>query len=175
VLALAAFMIDGSGKVAAMTNAAEIMIRDGELVVLKNGYVEGITESETQKIREAIAVHLLSADILEHSKAFALRGFRGSLATVRVASLRGGQCDCAKAIVGMVAVEQHVPSAKSLYGLTSTEAEVAASLLTGARAYEIARQRKVSIETVRTQIKAIYLKFGVNSQVEFISALRWLK
>lgn len=57
----------------------------------------------------------------------------------------------------------------SQFGLTECEAVVARMLFDGARTAEIAEKRNVSRETVRTQAKAIYLKFGVRSQVALIA------
>jgi len=155
-----------------MTTAAEHMMRAGDLLNLKNGRIEGTTKPESRKIHEAIASHLLSSEVPAHSKSFTLRGNHGSFATVRITSLRGGRCKCGNMLVGFLFIEQHIASSKSLDRLTAKEAEVAAALLTGARAPEIARQRRVSKETVRSQIKAVYRKFGVKGQVAFISALR---
>ena len=168
----AVFMIDEAGKVAAMTSAAEHMIRDRDLLSLKKGRIEGTTKSETLKLHAAITAHLHPDVIPSHSKPFTLRGAHGSFATVRVTTLHGGHCKCGKLRVGLLFVEQHVASSQSLDRLTAKEAEVAAALLTGARAPDIARERKVSKETVKSQIKAVYRKFGVKSQVAFIAALR---
>jgi DNA-binding CsgD family transcriptional regulator len=51
--------------------------------------------------------------------------------------------------------------------LTTAEREVALELLRGRRPVEIAATRKVSIETIRSQIKQIYAKLEVKSIMEF--------
>jgi DNA-binding CsgD family transcriptional regulator len=59
--------------------------------------------------------------------------------------------------------------AVSQFGLTECETVVACMLFDGVRTAEIAERRNVSRETVRTQAKSIYLKFGVGSQVALIA------
>lgn len=53
----------------------------------------------------------------------------------------------------------------ALFGLTSAEKHVATQAANGFAATEIALSRGVSVNTVRTQIEAIYAKTGQNSQL----------
>lgn len=53
--------------------------------------------------------------------------------------------------------------------LTSTEGQVLELLMQGRSALEIASERFVSLPTVRTQIKAVLAKLGVNSQLEAVA------
>jgi DNA-binding CsgD family transcriptional regulator len=55
--------------------------------------------------------------------------------------------------------------------LTSTEIQIAEYLAQGQSAELIAAKRGVSVETVRTQIKAIMAKLGVTRQVEVVVRL----
>ena len=54
------------------------------------------------------------------------------------------------------------------YGLTGAETEVAALMRDGLPAPEIAEQRGVAPETVKTQIKAILAKTGTRNRVQFV-------
>lgn len=64
------------------------------------------------------------------------------------------------------------PSAlQSLYGMTPTEANVAIALANGASTRQISEQHHVSIETVKTQLKNIYSKMGVNKQQDVVRLL----
>ena len=56
--------------------------------------------------------------------------------------------------------------------LTVAERDVAKELLSGRRPADIAHRRKVSIGTIRSQIKRIYAKLGVSRLVEFIAKAR---
>lgn len=57
------------------------------------------------------------------------------------------------------------------YGLTLSEAKVAASLVRGEAPGELAAIRGVTINTVRSQIQRVYAKVGVNSQLELARKL----
>jgi len=62
-------------------------------------------------------------------------------------------------------------------GLTRRETEVLGLILEGLSAQEMARESYVSLPTIRTQIRSIFLKLGVNSQLEAAAmarAMGWL-
>lgn len=56
--------------------------------------------------------------------------------------------------------------------LSETEQEILAALMEGSYAQEIASQRFVSLATVRTQIRSLLRKLGVNSQLAAVAVAR---
>jgi DNA-binding CsgD family transcriptional regulator len=58
---------------------------------------------------------------------------------------------------------------KAIYGLTTTEAALAARLAIGADLAKIGRQLGIKHETARTHLKHVFLKLGVSKQGELIS------
>lgn len=58
-----------------------------------------------------------------------------------------------------------------VYELTPAEAQVAISIANGINPEEIANINDVAISTIRSQLKAIYRKLGVNSQAELVKVL----
>ena len=58
-----------------------------------------------------------------------------------------------------------------VYGLTAAEAQVAISIANGMSPDEIATLHKVTISTVRSQLKQIYRKLGINHQTELVKIL----
>lgn len=60
---------------------------------------------------------------------------------------------------------------QNAHGLTPAEARVAIALLEGSSAREVANYLGVSFNTVRTQIKEIYAKLGVNSRANFVKLM----
>lgn len=60
---------------------------------------------------------------------------------------------------------------QALFGLTAAEAALALGLLDGKRLTEIAAARKVSVETVRTQLRALFKKTGVARQADLMRTL----
>jgi DNA-binding CsgD family transcriptional regulator len=63
---------------------------------------------------------------------------------------------------------------RSLYGLTPAQTEIANGLLTGYTLDEIACLRKVSVGTVRQQLKTIMSKTGVSRQSDLVKLLMTL-
>ena len=63
---------------------------------------------------------------------------------------------------------------QSVYALSSAEARLALLLLEGRSIYEAAERNRVTRETVRTQLKSIFLKTGTRRQGELISLLAGL-
>jgi DNA-binding CsgD family transcriptional regulator len=57
---------------------------------------------------------------------------------------------------------------QSAHGLTPAEARVAIVLLEGRSAQEVADRLGVSFHTVRTQIREVYAKLGVDSRARFV-------
>lgn len=60
----------------------------------------------------------------------------------------------------------------SRHGLTSAESEVALALADGSSLAAIARDRGVSLPTVRSQLQSIFSKLGVCRQAELVARLR---
>lgn len=58
-----------------------------------------------------------------------------------------------------------------IFGLTGAEAALVAAMADGLRLAEIADRRGVTRETVRTQLKHVFLKTGTNRQVDLIRSL----
>lgn len=55
------------------------------------------------------------------------------------------------------------------YGLTRSEARLAAALPNGGTLLEVARRLGISYETARTQLRAVFVKTGVNRQSELVA------
>lgn len=59
----------------------------------------------------------------------------------------------------------------SIYGLTESEGHAARALFCGQTVTEIARERNVSVDTVRTQVRKLYGKIGAQSREKFFKML----
>jgi DNA-binding CsgD family transcriptional regulator len=57
------------------------------------------------------------------------------------------------------------------YKLTATEIRIASSIASGHSPKEVAIADHISYETVRTHLRNIYSKLGVNSQVGLVALL----
>jgi DNA-binding CsgD family transcriptional regulator len=61
---------------------------------------------------------------------------------------------------------------RALFNLTAAEVALARGLLEGRRLREIAAARRVSLETVRTQLRAVFRKTGVARQTDLVRMLQ---
>ena len=64
---------------------------------------------------------------------------------------------------------------RGAFGLTATEAEVALALVGGASASAIARDRAVSLETIRSHLKTIFAKTGTRRQAHLVALILQLR
>lgn len=60
---------------------------------------------------------------------------------------------------------------RSAFGLTDSETQTALALFNGKTVTEVADARKVSVETVRTQVRKLYIKMGAQSREKFYKKL----
>lgn len=60
---------------------------------------------------------------------------------------------------------------QTAYGLTQAESRVAVQLVSTGSAQEVADKLGVSVNTVRSQIKQIYLKLGVDTRTDFVKLM----
>jgi len=61
---------------------------------------------------------------------------------------------------------------RSLFGLTDTESKVAALMAAGFDYREIAAQRELSVQTVRSYTKSIFRKLGVKSRTGVVTTIQ---
>lgn len=63
----------------------------------------------------------------------------------------------------------YLPDVGAILGLTPSEARIIQGLVDGRRADQLAQDLAISLETVRTHIRRIYSKTGVNSREQLIA------
>jgi DNA-binding CsgD family transcriptional regulator len=85
----------------------------------------------------------------------------------------GGSRFAAIALIGDPERAQRLPfeTMRSVYGLTPAEAKLALLLLEGKSISEAAHENEVTKDTVRSQVKSIFLKTGTRRQGELIGLL----
>ncbi|WP_244513119.1 MULTISPECIES: helix-turn-helix transcriptional regulator [unclassified Ensifer] len=66
---------------------------------------------------------------------------------------------------------QHFDDLKVSCGLTPAEIRIASGVAAGLTLKEMSQANGVSYETIRTQLKSIYAKTGVNSQAALVKLL----
>lgn len=174
-LSVAAFALDGFGRVVALSERAERLLQDDALLRLKHGRLECIAARDTDKLNRAVSSCVLTGSPPPPPTCVVISNRGGVSATLRISQLPRERIDIGFGAIALVVVEkaEHpMLSPRMLVGLTLAEREVSLALLRGERAAQIARRRRVSIHTVRSQIKSIYAKAGVSGYVEYLAKVR---
>jgi DNA-binding CsgD family transcriptional regulator len=176
-LAISAFVCDAFGRVIAMSELAESMVRSGEFMSIRNRRLCAHSPTASGVLDDSILCGVRrEPGAPKKGLNIVLTNAAGKkAATAQVISLPRDRCDIGLGATMLVIVDERkrtsLEDASKSLGLTRAEASVAAQLVKGARARDISKSRAVSIETVRTQIKNIYEKAEVSTQAEFIALL----
>ena len=171
-LAVAAFVVDGSGAVHHLNAAARAFLAD-------DGFVR-IADSRLRFSKNTLNAALDAAlrEATQTPSRFSLLPIRSSkreMYEVAVSPLQGGRANVSDAPLALVVIAGPRPDAecivrrvRPLYGLTEAEARVMAALALGATVDEIARTHGVRPSTVRAQVRSIFDKTGVHRQSDLV-------
>lgn len=184
-LSIPAFVCDRSGAVRALTPAAEALITSERGLQLKLGRLHATEQADAQALRDVIGIA-------------ALGQVKPGPPLQRTVVVHGGPADMSPLVLDVIALprreyefsfaprvlvvargaratdERKTAILQAAYALTVAEAQIALQLSAGRTAEAIASSRGVAVGTVRTQIKAIFAKIGVNRQVELVARLNAL-
>lgn len=172
------WLVDATLRIQWSNRAAEAMMRQDGLFAGRGGRLALSDTGDDSRL--AALVRSAANRKLEgaSAKSLLLQGEAGALeleimpATVPDAALRGAQ---ALAMVMGRAIGLKSDADKILretIGLTATEARLAVEVARGAELEEISAARGISNETVRTQLRSVYLKSGTSRQAG-LAALVW--
>jgi DNA-binding CsgD family transcriptional regulator/PAS domain-containing protein len=170
-IACGLIVTDASGRILLANAAAESLLRAGDTLCQQQGRLASRDDAMTEQLIAAVR------------SASEGRGARGGI--VRLAA--GPASTSLRMIVApmsgptpaaMILIEDPADRSDrligqlvSIFGFTPTEALIARQLLRGRALGEIAAERGVSLETVRSQVKSIYGKANVRSQIELITLM----
>jgi DNA-binding CsgD family transcriptional regulator len=175
-LSIAAFAVDGFGRMVAASAAGERIVCEGQFLRVVRGRFQACDEAGTRAIEQAVlgSARRLPGSAPSPAEIFQLRGADGKVAAkAQVIPLPRERSDIGLGAVGLLVIDRRRQESFQFlveqWGLTRAEADVAVDLSRGARAGDISRVRGVSRETVRSQIKSIYAKARVTSQPAFIA------
>ena len=159
----------GDGRVVRCNRRAETILKRGDGLMLRGGRLHTLHAPSRGTLAGAVA------------RAFRCEGYVDALLVPRTG---GGTYELSfvscwagtrREVQAFVHDRQDrdpslVARLRALYGLTAAEADVAAGLETATLA-ELAASRGTSVETVRSQIKAISAKLGCQRQLEIVSLI----
>ena len=176
-LSIAAFVCNVHGRVQRMTQAAEKLVSDGGALKLRNGWLGCISESEERALGLAVeqAARGLERPGSPLARSIVINSGQGPL-TLNVLPLPKSAIEFSLQPRVVVIVRsansddtRRAEILSSVYGLTQAETQIALFLTQGKAAEAIARERQVSVGTVRAQIKSLLAKFGVSKQIELVA------
>jgi DNA-binding CsgD family transcriptional regulator len=183
-LSIPVFVCDCTGRVGALTQAAESLVTTGRGLELKAGRLRACWPDEEKALGDAIRATIIwRADgpgpaVL---RTVIVRGRDHHHTAPLVLDVLPLPCQPYQfAFAPRVLVVARGPRGskarraailRATYSLTSTETQIADHLAEGNSTELIAAKRGVAVETVRTQIKAIMAKLGVSRQVELVVRL----
>ncbi|MDQ8757356.1 helix-turn-helix transcriptional regulator [Sphingosinicella sp. LHD-64] len=171
----AVFVCDAGARVAAMTGAATALLTNGQLRLI-NGRLDVPHPRDAALLRAALVQHGHGNRLLE---TVVIHGELGSLPLILdiCPAPRGSwhfRFEPQLLVIARSVQRWHGqagPILQQLYGLSTAEADVALRLANGEDRATIAAQRRVSLDTVRTQLKIAFAKLGVGREVELVSML----
>lgn len=118
---------------------------------------------------------LLPGSLLDKLARTGSTGFRSAALRVSVRPVGGLLFLKASGVSASIPCRTACPELlQSAYGLTPAEVRVALALHGSGSAREIAGDLRVSFHTVRTQIRQVYAKLGVNSRTNFVNMMQEL-
>jgi DNA-binding CsgD family transcriptional regulator len=171
----ASVTLDGQGRTVRINTAAEALLnlRDG-LALVQRRLVASVSADQSRLQSEiAQAVGVAPASPAQDGR-FVLVSRPSGLPAFAVSAmpLHGGN-GAEQAILTIApTVPQILPkSLQHAFRLTASEACIAAALAKGQSPGQIAADRGVSLQTIRSQIKSIYARLDVRSQGELVSRI----
>lgn len=172
--------VDQRALVTWMNPAAELHLRDGEVLVVRAGRLRAVDRGADQRLQAAIrwAASLDEGPAAQHSIPNAAR--QGSLPVI----IGGGHGEAANvcwvmAESDMILVsindqrimEERLRAAAVVYGITPAQERLAGLIVAGHDLVAAANRLGVSVNTARTHLQRMFDKTGVRSQPALVRAL----
>jgi DNA-binding CsgD family transcriptional regulator len=183
-MSIPAFVCDETARVRRLTPAAEAIVGEGSGLQLRLGRLSANVPADAQALNDAISA-TLSAQIevgAPRNRTIVVRKSEEDMAplVLDVIPLRRQQFGFTftprvlviiRGAGAKAADQRRAALLQTVYGMTGAETQIALQLFAGKPIATIAAARGVSLETVRTQVKAIMAKTGVRRQAEFVARL----
>jgi DNA-binding CsgD family transcriptional regulator len=158
------------GRVIHHNAAADILLQAGDAFRLNGGFLDAALASDRERL--AAAIQQVGAATKPEAVSLLIGRTGGGGCYVSVLPDTTGS---ARQIVLLASCSRSSDpnlssSIRSIYGLSHAEAEIAIS--EGSSLEAVAAQRRTSVSTIRTQVKAITAKLGCSRQAELVAVVR---
>jgi DNA-binding CsgD family transcriptional regulator len=175
-LAKPALLVDPACRVLYANPAAEALLRTTHVITVDRGRLAARARVDSDRLQQLVdrATHGRTGGDMRLS---APAGLRADVLTVTPAGPVSTLYSLAPVALALVVFQEPRDAAPSgarlqaLFGLTNAEAALAQGLADGKRLTEIAAARRVSIETVRTQLRSLFRKTGATRQPDLVRIL----
>ena len=175
---LAAVLIDGAGIVRHITCAADLFLRRQSALRIESGYLTAAASADRAAIQSALGVALRSPDQTCTTLLLGRTSPEQSAAALSVIGLPPQEWSLPFRPRAIVVIRCSAPPKfgadvlEQAFGLTRSESSIAVLVAQGLSRAEIARERGVSLGTVRTQYKNLFEKVGVSREAQLVAKLR---
>ena len=179
-LSIAVFVIDSEHQVVWMNRHGRALVESKNGLALINGKLRGDTTTQTREIDEILDRTVSGWTQADHGRlvlahSIARRSSSRPLRLVAKATSGGDRAECANGPLSIVYVGDddshsvvHPELLGPLFGLTPTEARVAARVADGLSPDEVADELKLRTGTVRWHVKRIMARVEAGRQAELV-------
>jgi DNA-binding CsgD family transcriptional regulator len=170
----AAILVRADESIAHANAMGEALLRRNDALTLRDGALKTCSGPSAIRLKQAIDAACARSGM--GASALLIERLSGRPLAISVIPFRAGNGTRHALLIveGEAKEEEAVRKLRSLYGLTPAEAEIGIRIGTGASPQGIADGRGVSVETVRSQIKALSAKLGCTRQSEVIALINAL-
>ncbi|MFP5462760.1 MAG: helix-turn-helix transcriptional regulator [Gammaproteobacteria bacterium] len=179
-------LLDGQRMLQYANPAAHALLGERTHLQIHEGYLRCRRPDDDQRLTEALLalnLHGNEVDSRQRAERVVLRIRSASGTSIQLVILSRlppdptlavlGHASLAMAVLHQLDVRRHLDPAilVEAFGLTSAEAQVARLLAEGHSMQDIASQRGVSLETVRSQVRAVFAKTDTRRQPDLVRLL----
>lgn len=168
----AAFVLDRHGRVVLASRPGETILTDGSLLRLSRGMVKAARGDDDAALQRAVAAAASPSNPAASTVVLHDRSDRAIVATAM--PIGTAVHSSAAVLLSLQSPPPPLPGdlarqqLQERYGLSAAEADIAIRLADGGSPRSISDQRQSSIATVRSQIKHVLAKMGVQRQTDVV-------
>ncbi len=175
-LAAGVIVSDGSGRIIEMNRAAEQILRVDDGLTARNGQVCARRVFEAGKLARLIAAAAAPKTTVSAGRMLVARHSGKASYVLTVVPIRGVGALERGPLALILVVDQEQPDVSAhdlsdLFGLTRAESRLAAALMDGRKLHDIAAGSGLKITTLRTQLRSVLKKVGVQRQADLARVL----
>lgn len=179
LLPMGLFLVSGEGRVLVKNESARILVEKEEGLRIDGGRLRAVKAEETAVLRDYIAraAGRRGGDAVRWEGALPLSRAPGRHALAVLVCSVGVSSPSRERVAAILASdaaslpEPDASRLRSLYRLTPAEADVAVQIAKGRRLQEVAHSLGVSINTVRTHLRQLFLKTDTRRQADLVRLL----